>query len=185
MHVPRPEEMSRLSAAIPVWSSLLVACAALSCSKPQDSSPAVATAEVALSRPRVAQGSPVDMTYRFRVSADMAAMPSQKVFVHVVDADEEMMWTDDHDPPTPTTSWKAGQQIEYTRTMFVPMYPYVGGAKIVLGLYDRTSNTRLKLGNQDRGDKSYQVASFELLPQTENVYLIYKDGWHPAEVAPE
>jgi hypothetical protein len=29
------------------------------------------------------------------------------------------------------------------------------------------------------------VATFELLPQTENVYLIYKDGWHPAEVAPE
>ena len=115
----------------------------------------------------------------------MAAMPNQRVFVHVVDADEEMMWTDDHDPPTPTTGWRAGQQIEYTRTMFVPMYPYVGGAKIILGLYDRTSNTRLKLANQDRGDKSYQVASFELLPQTENVYLIYKDGWHPAEVAPE
>jgi hypothetical protein len=174
-----------LGVAIPVWIPLLAACAAVSCSKPQDNSPAVATAEVALSRSRVAQGSPVDMTYRFRVTADMAALPSQKVFVHVVDADEEMMWTDDHDPPTPTTSWKAGQQIEYTRTMFVPMYPYVGGAKIVLGLYDRASSTRLKLGNQDRGDKSYQVASFELLPQTENVYLIYKDGWHPAEVAPE
>jgi hypothetical protein len=174
-----------LSVAIPVWIPLLLALAAVSCSKPQDNSPAVATAEVALSRPRVAQGSPVDLTYRFKVTADMAGLPSQRVFVHVVDADEEMMWTDDHDPPTPTTGWKAGQQIEYTRTMFVPMYPYVGGAKIILGLYDRTSNSRAKLANQDRGDKSYQVASFELLPQTENVYLIYKDGWHPAEVAPE
>ena len=29
------------------------------------------------------------------------------------------------------------------------------------------------------------MAEFELLPQTENVYLIYKDGWHPAEVAPD
>ena len=26
------------------------------------------------------------------------------------------------------------------------------------------------------------VAKVELLPQSENVFLIYKDGWHPAEV---
>lgn len=37
---------------------------------------------------------------------------------------------------------------------------------------------------KDRGDRSYQVAELELLPQTENVFLIFKDGWHPAEVAP-
>jgi hypothetical protein len=165
--------------------ALLAASIAPSCSQPQDNSPALATAAVELSRSRVAQGSPVDVTYRFDVGANMAAVPAQRVFVHVVDADEEMMWTDDHDPPTPTSAWRAGQQIEYTRTMFVPMYPYVGGAKLIVGLYDKTSNARLKLANQDRGDRSYQVASFELLPQTENVYLIYKDGWHPAEVAPE
>ena len=170
--------------AIRVWIPF-VAVVASACSQPQDNSPAVATAEVSLSRARVAQGSPVDLTYKFRVTGDMTASPNQRVFVHVVDADEEMMWTDDHDPPTPTSQWKAGQTIEYTRTMFVPMYPYVGGAKLVLGLYDRTSNARTKLANTDRGDRSYQVAAFDLLPQTENVYLIYKDGWHPAEVAPE
>ena len=183
--VSRRGRLHALGVAIPVWIPLAAACLAASCSKPQDNSPAVATAEVALSRPRVAQGSPVDLIYRFQVTGDMAASPNQRVFVHVVDADEEMMWTDDHDPPTPTTQWKAGQTVEYSRTMFVPMYPYVGGAKVILGLYDKASNTRSKLGNQDRGDRSYQVAAFELLPQTENVYLIYKDGWHPAEVAPE
>ena len=165
--------------------SLSLTLAVCACRSSEEISPAVATAEVALSRPRVAQGSPVDLTYRFQVTGDMAASSNQRIFVHVVDADEEMMWTDDHDPPTPTSQWKAGQTIEYTRTMFVPMYPYVGGAKLILGLYDRSSNARAKLGNQDRGDRSYQVGAFELLPQTENVYLIYKDGWHPAEVAPE
>ena len=29
------------------------------------------------------------------------------------------------------------------------------------------------------------MAKFELLPQSENIFLIYKDGWHPAEVASE
>ncbi|HUE90381.1 MAG TPA: hypothetical protein VMO26_30215 [Vicinamibacterales bacterium] len=107
------------------------------------------------------------------------------MFVHVVDADEELMWTDDHNLPARPDGLQASQTIEYTRTMFVPMYPYVGPSKVIVGIYDTGSNGRLKLGNHDRGDRSYQVAEFELLPQTENVYLIYRDGWHPAEVAAE
>lgn len=161
----------------------MAVCAATSCGQAEDTSPAVATAEVALERSRIAQGSPVDMTYRFRIAETPSS--AHRVFVHVVDADEELMWTDDHEPPTATTAWTPGQTVEYSRTMFVPMYPYVGSAKVIVGLYETSSNQRLKLGNADRGDRSYQVAEFELLPQTENVYLIYKDGWHPAEVAPE
>ena len=161
----------------------MAVCAATSCGQAEDTSPAVATAEVALERSRIAQGSPVDMTYRFRI-AETPSSP-HRVFVHVVDADEELMWTDDHEPPAATTAWTPGQTVEYSRTMFVPMYPYVGSAKVIIGLYATSSNQRLKLGNADRGDRSYQVAEFELLPQTENVYLIFKDGWHPAEVAPE
>ena len=165
--------------------SLALAVCAGACRSTEDTGPAVATAEVALSRSRVAQGSPVDVTYRFKVASDLGSLKNQRVFVHVVDADDELMWTDDHDPPPPTATWKAGQTVEYTRTMFVPMYPYVGKARLIVGVYDSGSSTRLKLGNADRGDRSYTVAEFELLPQTENVYLIYKDGWHPAEVAPE
>jgi hypothetical protein len=166
--------------------ALLVAVgSAASCSQGEDNTPAVATAEISLSRPRIAQGSPVDVTYRFSVAQPAATAGTYRVFVHVVDADEEMMWTDDHAPPSQPNGWQPGQKIEYTRTMFVPMYPYVGAAKVIVGVYDTATNVRLKLGNEDRGDRSYKVADFELLPQTENVYLIYKDGWHPAEVAPE
>lgn len=161
-----------------VWSGV-------SCRQAEDGAPAIATGHVTLSRSRVAQGSPVDVTYRFDVAQAPDEGGQYRVFVHVVDADEELMWTDDHVPPTPPGSWEPGQQVEYTRTMFVPMYPYVGPAKIIAGVYDASTNARLKLGNQDRGDRSYQMAEFELAPQTDNVYLIFKDGWHPAEVAPE
>jgi hypothetical protein len=164
---------------------LLTVCSAASCDRGEDNTPAVATADVSLSRPRVAQGSPVDVVYRFTTATPAASPGRYRVFVHVVDVDEELMWTDDHEPPSQPNEWGAGQKVEYTRTMFVPMYPYVGAAKLIVGLYDTTTNARLKLGNSDRGDRSYQVAEFELLPQTENVYLIYKDGWHPAEVAPD
>lgn len=124
------------------------------------------------------------MTYRFEF-AEVPPPGSYRVFVHVVDANEELMWTDDHDLPAPPDGWQPGQRLEYTRTMFVPMYPYVGTAKVLVGVYETGSDTRLKLANRDRGDRSYQVAEFDLLPQTENVYLIYRDGWHPAEVAAE
>lgn len=163
---------------------LLTVCTAASCSSTEDTAPAVATAEVALARSRIAQGSPVDITYRFQPTSSVPA-GDYRVFVHVVDADEELMWTDDHVPPTQPGEWQPGQTIEYTRTMFVPVYRYVGPAKVVVGVYDVSTNQRLKLDNPDRGDRSYQVANFELLPQTENVYLIFKDGWHGAEVAPE
>ncbi len=152
------------------------------CSQPEDTAPPVASAQVTLSRTRVALGSPVEITYKFTVAADAPSLGARRVFVHFLDADEELMWTDDHDPPTPSTDWKPGQVVEYTRMLFVPSYPYVGPAKIVTGVYAVESNDRLKLTNEDRGDRSYKVVDFELLPQTENIFVIFKDGWHPAEV---
>ncbi|HYB93875.1 MAG TPA: hypothetical protein VEC39_02810 [Vicinamibacterales bacterium] len=155
------------------------------CSEAEDTAPPQATVRVSLSRPKVALGSPVEVTYKFTVAENAQNLGPRRVFVHFLDADEELMWTDDHDPPTPTTDWKPGQTIEYTRSMFIPSYPYVGAAKVVAGLYSPGTNERLKLGNEDRGDRSYKVADFELLPQTENIFVIFKDGWHPAEVITE
>ena len=155
------------------------------CGEEQDTAPPVGTVQVSLSRSKVALGSPVEVTYKFTVAQDAPSYGQRRVFVHFLDADDELMWTDDHDPPTPTTEWKPGQTIEYTRSMFIPSYPYVGAAKVIAGLYSPGDNERLKLSNEDRGDRSYKVVDFELLPQTENIFVIFKDGWHPAEVVAE
>jgi hypothetical protein len=162
-----------------------MAAMAAACSKAEDTTPPVAAIQVTLSKPKAALGSPIEVTYKFTVAPNAPALGQRRVFVHFLDADEELMWTDDHDPPTPTSQWKPGQTIEYTRTMFIPSYPYVGAAKVVAGLYTPGQNDRLKLSNEDRGDRSYKVADFELLPQTENIFVIFKDGWHPAEVVTE
>ena len=155
------------------------------CGETEDTTPPVANLQVSLSRPKVALGSPVEVTYKITVDQNAPSLGQRRVFAHFLDADDELMWTDDHDPPTPSTEWKPGQTIEYTRSMFIPSYPYVGAAKIVAGLYSPSNNERLKLSNEDRGDRSYKVVDFELLPQTENIFVIYKDGWHPAEVITE
>ena len=161
----------------------LCALTAAACGKPADTTPAQGALTVQLSRPRVALGSPVDITYKFTLTSSATSLGARKVFVHFMDADGEQMWTDDHDPPTPTSSWKPGQTVEYTRTVFAPVYPYVGQAKIVAGLYDPSSGDRVKFSGTDAGGRAYETTQFELLPQTENIFLIFKDGWHAVEAA--
>lgn len=167
------------------WAIAAIAVVTTACTGGADNTPAVGRLDVSLSRPRVALLSPVEVTYTFTVAPDAPALGARKVFAHFLDANDELMWADDHDPPTPTAEWKPGQTIEYTRTMFVGRHPYVGAARVVAGLYSPDSGERLKLSNEDRGDRSYVVANFELLPQTENVFVVFKDGWHPAETVTE
>ena len=81
-------------------------------------------------------GSPVRLTYKFDVAPDAKIRRDYWVFVHVLEPNGEQLWVEDHLPPTPTSTWKPGQTVEYTRTVFVPNYPYIGPAVVRLGLYD-------------------------------------------------
>jgi hypothetical protein len=165
-----------------VLSALVLAAAAGGCSR-ADNAPPVATPAVSVSHSRVPLGSPLEVTYEFKVAAGAPAFREEyRVFVHFVDPDHEVMWTDDHFPPTPTTQWKPGQTIKYNRLLFVPVYPYVGDAVVEVGLYGK-DNKRLPLAGTDKGQRSYEVAKIQVAPQTESIYLTFKDGWHLAEIA--
>jgi hypothetical protein len=153
------------------------------CRSKEPSSPPVATPTVTLNHDRAPAGSPIEITYKFVVAPDAKFTQDYRVMAHVVDTDEELMWTDDHQPPTPTSQWKPGQTVEYTRTAFVPIFPYVGDASIQLGLYSTTDQKRLALSGSDIGQRAYKVAHFQLTPQTDNLFTVYKDGWHPGETA--
>jgi hypothetical protein len=166
--------------------SFALAClvaAVAGCSRKNGEEAPVATPSFSLARDRVAIGSPVKLTYRFQVASDAKIDGDYWVFVHVLDPQGEQLWTDDHLPPTPTSRWKPGETIEYTRTIFVPNYPYIGEAAVRLGLYSQQTNQRLKLSGTEASRREYVVGRFQLLPQSENVFLLYKDGWYPAEVA--
>ncbi len=166
--------------------SLIIAAGITSlaaCRGKETSSPPVATPTVTLNHDRAPAGSPIEITYKFVVAPGASFAQDYRVMAHVVDTDEELMWTDDHQPPTPTSQWKPGQTIEYTRTAFVPIFPYVGDASIQLGLYSTTDQKRLALSGIDIGQHAYKVAHFQLTPQTDNLFTVYKDGWHPGETA--
>jgi hypothetical protein len=160
----------------------MVAVAA--CGGRQETEPPVAKPEFEATRTRIPLGSPVDVRYRFTIPAGAQPIDeNHKVFVHFLDSNGELMWTDDHEPELPTSRWTPGETVEYTRTMFIPIYPYVGETTVRLGLYSPESGRRLRLEGSHGGQRAYDVGQIELLPQSENVFLIYKEGWHPAEVA--
>ena len=159
------------------------AIAVAGCSKKKDTTPPVATPSLTLSHDRAPAGSPLELTYKFVVPGDAHFGEDYRVFVHVVDTDEEQMWTDDHNPPVPTSEWKPGQTVEYSRTIFVPVFPYVGDATIQMGLHSTKDQKRLTLAGEDVGQHSYKVAKLQLLPQTDNLFTVFKDGWNPAEAA--
>lgn len=153
------------------------------CGGAKDNEPPVATPSLTLDHTQVPIGSPVKLAYTFQVADNASFDGDYWVFVHVLDPEGERLWTEDHQPPTPTSQWKPGQKIEYTRTVFVPNYPYIGEAVVRLGLYRPDTNKRLALNATEASRREYVVARFQVQPQSENIFLIFKDGWHPAEVA--
>jgi hypothetical protein len=155
----------------------------VACSGNEDGAAGVATPTLVMGD-AAASGSPVEMTYRFSVAADAPTFGEDyKVFVHFLDADGELMWTDDHDPLTPTSQWTPGATVEYPRTLFLPKFPYVGLTRVEVGLFSPTTGDRLPLDGETNGQRSYEVATFDLRLQSENVFVVYAGGWYDPETA--
>ena len=151
-----------------------------------DTASSVATPSVGLNRDRVPLGGPLDLTYRFTVAQDAAPLETDYVvFVHFLDADGELMFTDDHEPPQATSSWHPGQEISYDRRMIVPVYPYIGEVTVAVGLYSPTAGDRVPMAGEHLGQRAYAVATLRMAPQSESGFLMYEDGWHAAESVPE
>ena len=170
---------------VPVFACALTILVLVSgCGRTQQTETPLVTPTVTLARSDAAIGMPIEMAYRFVVAETAPGFTEDDtVFVHFLDTDGELMWTDDHQPPVPTTQWKPGQTIEYSRTMFVPKFPYSGETTVVVGLYSPRSGARVPMAGPTKGQREYQVAGFNLHPQTDNLYVVFKDGWHETEVA--
>ena len=167
------------------WTALALGIAVSACTAPPPPDP-IASVKVTLDRNEVVLGSVVGMSFQFSILEEHVGLTEDyRVFVHFVDADGEVMWTDDHNPPQPTSNWIPGQIVEYDRKVFLPMYPYIGTATIRVGLYSANGGERLALVGDDDGSLSYTGGTLELLPQSENVFLIFQDGWHDLEVIPD
>jgi hypothetical protein len=155
------------------------------CQKKEDTAAPIVTPTITLERSDASVGSPVEMTYKFAVAPNATFAEDYWVFVHFLDTDRELMWTDDHQPPVPTHQWKPGATVEYARTMFIPKFPYVGEVRIEVGLYSPKTGDRVPMAGDNQGQRSYRVANLNLKMQTDNLFVVFKDGWQEAETAGE
>jgi hypothetical protein len=165
------------------WIGLCLLVVTAACGGEESTAPPVATPTVTLNHERAPAASPLEITYKFVVANDARINGDYRVMVHIADVDEQTMWTFDHDPAVPTSQWKPGQTIEYKRTEWVPVYPYVGAAEVHVGLYSTKDNTRLPLAGDHIGQNAYRVARLQLQPQSDNLLMIFKEGWHGVEAS--
>ena len=134
-------------------------------------SPAQASAEA---------GAPIDLEYRLSKVADAAPLTGNIwVFVHMLDESGTLLWTDDHPAPAPA-SW-ATEPVSYRRTMFVPRISYTGRVRVEAGLFSKDDGARVALAGVDRGGHSYDVATFDMTPASNAVFVSFGEGWHGAE----
>jgi hypothetical protein len=151
--------------------------------------PPVAIVSFSAAKTRVPLGSPVELTYKFEVPAGATFDGDYRVFVHFLESDGTMTpWNDDHDPQIPTSQWKPGQTIQYTRTSFVPVFPYVGEVTVQVGLHKGPD--RLVLQGPEPADRAsashaYKVGTLQVLPKSDSIFLNYQSGWQKPEFAAE
>lgn len=155
------------------------------CSSPDDAAP-VASVSATPTRPRVAVGGPLEITYRFEPTGGRIEN-DHTVFVHLVNADGEIVWSDDHEPDVRTSLWQPGQSIEYSRTRFLPALLQPGDVTLEVGLYRGDERLPLAAPRAPRapGSRAYPAADIQLAPETENVFIIYESGWHPDDFVPD
>ncbi len=142
---------------------------------------------IKVNRVKAPLGSALEITYTWTVEPGATKLDQNYwALVHFLDNHQVMLFSDDHEPEPPPSTWEAGKTYSYTRTRFVPVYPYVGEVEVRMGLYPHPGRgERPALKGEDRGFREYKVATIELLPQTENVFLVYKEGWHNPETHPD
>jgi hypothetical protein len=166
--------------------ALIAASALAGCKRRQPAETIDVTPSLSVNRARAPLGSAIEVTYTWTAGPSLKKIDQpHRAFVHFLDSHDVMLFTDDHIPTPPPSQWEPGKTYTYTRTVFIPIYPYVGDVEVRVGLHPEGRGERLAIKGEDTGMREYKVASMEVLPQTENIFLVYKEGWHNPESSPQ
>ena len=158
----------------PALSALVAGCA----SPPEP----VAVVRLATNRTQVPVGGSVDVTIQFDVAPGIGPLTENyRVELQVLDGEERILWSTEHDPPIPTSSWQPGQSIRYTERVRFPPYPYIGPAMLAIGLHSPAAGSRVPLAGHDLGDFIYRAVTLTLEPIHESSFVIHEEGWHQIE----
>jgi hypothetical protein len=128
-------------------------------------------------------GSAIEVTYTWTTGPTFKKTDTDyRAFVHFLDSHKVVLFTDDHMPTPALSSWEPNKTYSYNRTVFIPVYPYVGEVRAAMGLFPAVGKgERLNLKAEDLGLRAFKVATMEFQPQTENIFVVQKEGWHNPE----
>ena len=143
--------------------------------------------KVEFNRTKIPAGSAIEITYTWTVEPGAKRLGQEyRALVHFLDEKRVKLFDDDHIPVPPPSEWEPGKTYTYKRTRFVPVLPYAGPVEVRMGLYPFPGRgDRLALKGEDVGLREYKVASVELQPHTENIYVAWKEGFHAPEAHAE
>ncbi len=153
----------------------------ISCSQKGDIEPGIA-----LNKGVVTMGSVLEAEYSFKVLPN-SKIPNYDgiVFVHFLDPDNNIVFTDDHNPPKPTSQWKAGENYSYKRNIYIPSDILSGEYKIRLGIYDPAGKRdRVPLRAREIKDRSYELAKLTIKAPLWDL-IKYEEGWYEVEHSAE
>ena len=121
------------------------------CRREEPEPPPVATPSFSVKQTRVPLGSPVEVTYKFVVAKNAPPITENfRVFVHFLDADNERMWTDDHDPADSDDAMEAGADDRIHEDDVRARLSVSGRDDSVDGpLFGRRLNSRLPLARKE------------------------------------
>jgi hypothetical protein len=152
-----------------------------SCGRHQDANDLAVT--IQLNRPQVPIESAVEATYTWTAGPGFKKLGDYRVLVHFLDTKGNLLFAADHVPTPATASWEPGKTYTYSKTIFVPTFPYIGPVDVRLGVYPEGKGERVALRGEDAGMREYRSGRFEFLDRTKNIFLVYKEGWHSPETS--
>lgn len=140
-------------------------------------------AEVAVDMPdSVPLDEPLHVAYTWAPGAEFEPPAEDyQVFVHVLDAQGNIVFQDDHYPSEPTSQWAPGQSQDYERWLYLPAGLEVDRLDFVVGLYSPDGRALLR---GDAGTWTDAVAAHTLEVRVDDMSGVpaYVEGWHAAEV---
>ena len=153
----------------------------LSCGVPPSAT--IGTVAVDLrSTPDTPAGTSFDVGIRFDAAPNLVPLDDDHlVFLHVLDDAGEILWTDEHEPPVPTSAWRPGETLHYTRSVRVAAFPYFGPATVAVGLDLPRTDVRLLPARRNEGELPYATASLTLDPPADRSLITFDAGWYRME----
>ena len=109
---------------------------------------------VSVTPTRVAEGQAFAVTYRWHTGLGFKPLAADYfAFVHALDAEGAMVFTDDHAPTPATSTWRPSQDYSYTHVLFAPQY-ISGRLTLRVGMYG-DGGERLALRGREVGRREY------------------------------